>query len=62
MLNIRSALDLSSVTNEPTYIYIFLILEFIIRNIDQLFQENYSAMSHLSMCLPTGIYIGFQAT
>jgi len=46
--------------NKWTYLYyIFLILEFIIRNIDQLFQENYSAMSHLSMCLPTGIYIGF---
>jgi len=38
------------------------MLEFIIRHIDQLFQENYSAMSHLSMCLHTGIYIGFQAT
>lgn len=62
MLNITSAVDLSSVTNETDLYYIFLILKFIIQHIDQLFQENHSAMSHLSMCLHTGIYIGFQAT
>ena len=62
MLNITSALDLSSVTNATYLYYIFLILKFIIQHIDQLFQENYSAMSHLSMCLHTGIYLGFQAT
>lgn len=41
---------------------IFLILESIWGRIDRLFQGNYSAMSHLYMCLHTSIYTGFQAT
>ena len=47
MLNITSALDLSSVTNGTYLYYIFLILKFIIQHIDQLSRKLLSNESFI---------------